>query len=55
MKEDIERKIYYYSLSLESYEDYTNNYSKSLHDTWNKLSYLRKSKDNISQKEKEII
>lgn len=55
MKEDIERKIYYYSLSLESYEDYTNNYSKSLHDTWNKLSYLRKNKDNISQKEKEIM
>lgn len=55
MENNIERKIYYYSLALENYEDYTHNFSKSLHNTWDKLSYLRKNNDTLSVKEKEIL
>ena len=55
MENNIERKIYYYSLALENYEDYTHNYSESLHNTWDKLSYLRKNNDTLSVKEKEIL
>lgn len=55
MENNIERKIYYYSLALENYEDYAHNFSKSLHNTWDKLSYLRKNNDTLSVKEKEIL
>ena len=54
MENNIERKIYYYSLALENYEDYAHNFSKS-HNTWDKLSYLRKNNDTLSVKEKEIL
>jgi len=55
LENNIERKIYYYSLALENYEDYAHNFSKSLHNTWDKLSYLRKNNDTLSVKEKEIL
>ncbi len=42
-------------MALENYEDYTHNYSESLHNTWDKLSYLRKNNDTLSVKEKEIL
>ena len=42
-------------MALENYEDYAHNFSKSLHNTWDKLSYLRKNNDTLSVKEKEIL
>ena len=42
-------------MALENYEDYTHNYSELLHNTWDKLLYLRKNNDTLSVKEKEIL
>ena len=42
-------QILYYQLALENYEDYTHNFSKSLHNTWDKLSYLRKNVNSCSK------
>lgn len=50
MEEEIkkyERKNYYYSLALESYEDHTGVRSEDIHNTWSKLANYRKNKESL--------
>ena len=45
-------KNYYYSLSLEGYEDYINFVFEKVYKTWEKLDIFRKTKDSISEEER---
>lgn len=50
MEEEIkkyERKNYYYSLALESYEDHTGIKNDDIHNTWLKLANYRENKDSL--------
>ncbi len=47
-----ERKNYYYSLALESYEDHTGIKSDKIHDTWAKLANYRENKDSLEINER---